>query len=133
MVSGNGDADADGRSYLKVERLACGIGMVVRAVGEIDVVTISSLHEELTSAQAAVTAPDAIVVDLTDVHFIGAVGLHELMAQHVRAEAKGTPLGVVARDNAVLRLFEIVSTDPTIDVFPDVDTALRCLRHRAAE
>lgn len=72
---------------------------VVTIIGDVDSETVATWSEPLWSA--LMTARSALVVDLTQVTFLGSAGLELLDAAHTYARHRGTPLGVVVPSNQV--------------------------------
>jgi anti-anti-sigma factor len=83
-----------------------GIALVVPVDGELDIATVPALRQMLIDSQ---TIGRTVVVDLSDVTFIDASGLGELVGALKRARAKRGDL--VLRDPArgVVRMLELAS------------------------
>ncbi|GLY50421.1 hypothetical protein Lesp01_40770 [Lentzea sp. NBRC 102530] len=99
--------------------------MVVRAVGEIDQDTVPALSDELQVAIAVATPPFPVVVDLSGVTYFGSSGLNELVRQQRRARSAGVPLRIASAHRAVLRPIAMSGLDQVLDLYPDVELALR--------
>jgi anti-sigma B factor antagonist len=116
---------SDGSSdMLSVSRGRQGAAVVVRFVGEVDLLSVDSVRTALTTALAEATAPHPIVLDLTGVGFLASAGLAELQVAHERAADQHTPLRIVATGRAVLRPLEVVGIAAALDIYPDIATAL---------
>ena len=108
-----------------VQREVHVLSTVVRAVGEMDQDTVFALRQELRVAIAMATPPFPVVVDLSGVTFFGSAGLNELLTQQRRASAVGCPLRIVAAHRAVLRPITMSGLDHVLELYPDVEQALR--------
>ncbi|MFC4856969.1 STAS domain-containing protein [Actinophytocola glycyrrhizae] len=75
--------------------------VLVRVTGELDTDTAGTLDATLADAEAAVSPPAPVVVDLTGVSFLGAAGLAVLMDHHERCGALGSTMLVVPGSRAV--------------------------------
>jgi anti-sigma B factor antagonist len=91
--------------------------------GEIDMYT-ERLIQNAVSAQLA-TKPDVLVLDLTDVAFMGSAGLNLLIVNHVQALDQGTRLAVVAGDGFVRRVLAVCGVDDVLDLHQDLESALQ--------
>jgi anti-sigma B factor antagonist len=86
-------------------------GRMVAAVhGEVDIATAPTLRSALMNAVARIDrdgVPAALVVDLTDLRFIDASGLHVLLSVAGRARRAGSELVLRAPSRAMLRVLEV--------------------------
>jgi anti-sigma B factor antagonist len=98
--------------------------IIVRAVGEVDLVTAPELKCSLRMACTLVSPPKLVVADLSEVEFLGSAGLAVLVELHELGQARRTPLRIVASTPAVLRPLQITGLDQVLDVVDSV-TALR--------
>ena len=87
--------------------------------GEVDLSTAPHLRDRLLG-QIGVVGSD-LVVDLSEVGFLGAAGLTVLVEARAAAAASGVGLYVVARTRPVLRPMAVTGLDVEFDVFPRVD------------
>jgi anti-anti-sigma factor len=92
--------------------------LIVSVAGEVDLVTAPILADELRAAGVR-----TLVVDLSEVSFIGAAGLSVL---HASARRERGRTGLVANTRAVLRPLSVVAFDAA-PVFPALPVALRAL------
>lgn len=98
-------------------------GVVVLAVrGEVDACTGHPLRDRLLE-HLRPTGPQ-LVIDLTEVTFLGAAGLTVLVTVREAAVAAGIRLCVVARTRPVLLPLSITGLDALFDIHPDVAQAL---------
>jgi anti-anti-sigma factor len=112
---------------VSVELTRHGTGVVVaRLEGEIDAANADATAAAL--ARALDDEDTAMVVDLSDVAYIGSAGVRLLHELTRRLESEGRRLRlVVARAGIVARLFEIVEMEQVVPVDPSVDDALAAL------
>ena len=90
---------------------------VVQVGGELDMLTAPTLTEFL--ARALASGPRGLVIDITEVTFLGSSGLRALLdGQHLAGEATRlalavTPRGAARRSLEVSRLLELFKHFPT--------------------
>lgn len=110
---------------------------VVTVSGEIDLVSgprlRAVLDEVLDDPDPAAGALTGIVLDLTDVSFIGSAGLGVLVDAHERAGQQGAALKVVIAGPAsqVARSLQAAGIDEHLDVHLSVQSALPAEGHPA--
>ncbi|WP_063821733.1 STAS domain-containing protein [Nocardia pneumoniae] len=90
---------------------------VVIVHGEVDMASAPRLQAALDEAQRG---GKPLVVDMSEVEFLGSAGLSVLL---VASEAEQAPLRVVASD-AVRRPIELTGLDKLLSVFASLDAAL---------
>jgi anti-sigma B factor antagonist len=91
--------------------------------GEIDMYT-EPLIQNAVSAQLA-AKPEVLVLDLTEVVFMGSAGLNLLIVNHVQALVQGTRLVVVAGDGFVRRVLALGGVDKVLELHQDLESALQ--------
>lgn len=91
---------------------------VVAVHGEVDRSTSPLLCDRLL--QHLRPARPRLVVDLTDVSFLGAAGLTVLVTVREAAETAGVRMSLVAGTRVVLRPLAITGLDELFDVCPDI-------------
>ncbi|MEU4805943.1 STAS domain-containing protein [Actinosynnema sp. NPDC023587] len=96
--------------------------VVLRVSGELDASSADELARPLASA--LVTGVRSVVVDLTQVRFLGSAGLEALVTGSKRAEGLGVPLVLVASGRAVLRPIEATGLTAVFTVVGTVEEAL---------
>jgi len=95
--------------------------VVVRVTGELDTLTAPAVEAQLTTLQADLVTPAALIVDLSDVSFMSSAGLALLVAHHERCVDQGSRLYVVTGNNrSVLRPVRVTGLDTVLNL---VDTA----------
>ncbi|MGW4116250.1 STAS domain-containing protein [Actinosynnema sp. NPDC004786] len=102
-------------------------GVPVTAVaGEIDADSVAPVRAEVCAQLGR--RPDALVLDLCSVSFLGSAGLTMLLDAHHRASRDGVSLAVVAGRRQVLRLLAVTELDHVFAVHPTVSAALAATR-----
>ncbi|MFC4000852.1 STAS domain-containing protein [Prauserella oleivorans] len=101
-----------------------GSSVVVTVEGDIDLCTGPDLDRHLRDVVRTARSPHPIIVDLSEVAFLGSCGLSVLLRAHQAAEDNGTPLRIVARQRAILRPVQAVGLDTVLRVHPCVEEAL---------
>ncbi|OQO89379.1 anti-anti-sigma factor [Saccharomonospora piscinae] len=101
-----------------------GAGAVVTVSGEIDLSTRREFEVHLDKALDAVSPPETLVVDLSEVTFLGSAGLALLLNTQKTAARRGTPLRVVATQRAVRRPVEAVGLSDALPLHGTVESAL---------
>jgi anti-anti-sigma factor len=99
-------------------------GVVLETTGEFDLANAKHLRTAL--AQALRDGSGVLVVDMTEVTFLGSVGLSLLVEANALAEPGA--LRIVAGDGAALRAIELTSLDQVLSMFATVDDALAASR-----
>lgn len=99
---------------------------VIAVRGELDLATAQIFSAPLLAAIDG--GKTRVVVDLSEVVFIGSNGLATLLNGLRRLTRRGGRLVVVAANPTVLRMFEITRTDSTFSIFPTRGEALTSLQ-----
>lgn len=98
---------------------------VVHVVGELDMLTAPALAALLRAERA--NRPRVLVIDLTNLEFMGSSGLQVLV------DAKGTAGDscqlalIISPGHAVMRLLDITGLTPHFEIFPTVSQAVAAL------
>jgi anti-sigma B factor antagonist len=100
-----------------------GDATVVRAAGEIDLITAPEFLAQLKKACRRATPPDPVVADLTAVSFIGSAGLSVLLEIDERCRTRRTPLRVVAIAPGAVRPLRVTGLDQVLHVVDSLDGA----------
>ena len=95
--------------------------VVVTAVGAVDMLTAPHLHDVITAALGR--TPTRLIIDMTEVDFLGSAGMQILMATRNRLDP-GTRYAVVADGPATSRPLKITGIADFIDLFSSLDVAL---------
>ncbi len=95
---------------------------VVAASGELDMLTAPQLRDAVQSALSK--APSGLIVDLTQVEFLGSAGMQVLMEAHNQTSGTQTRFAVVADGPATSRPLKITGIADQIELFSTLDVAL---------
>jgi anti-anti-sigma factor len=98
--------------------------LVLTVDGVVDVATRGGIRAELCAALAELPPPDVVVVDLTDVAFFTAAGLHLLAELAELAARRGLGVRVVAAPGTVAALAIGAGGFDELPVFGDIGEAL---------
>ncbi|MDX8056267.1 STAS domain-containing protein [Lentzea sp. BCCO 10_0798] len=107
---------------LKVESENLSGAVVLRAEGEVDSYSAELLRDKLSEAFGAGLP---VVLDLSAVEFFASAGLSVLVEYHLLGEDRGVPLRLVSPRGSVLRALRATTLNETLDLYLDVDAALR--------
>ncbi len=96
--------------------------LVVAASGAVDMLSAPALQEMMTAA--ARRRPTGLILDMTEVEFLGSAGMQVLMTtrRQLGAEAR---FAVVADGPATSRPLKITGISDYIEMFTSLDVALR--------
>jgi anti-sigma B factor antagonist len=95
---------------------------VVAASGDLDMLTAPQLRDAVQSALSK--SPTGLIVDLTQVNFLGSAGMQVLMEAHNQTDGTETRFAVVADGAATSRPLKITGITDLIDLFSTLDVAL---------
>jgi anti-sigma B factor antagonist len=107
-----------------IRREVRGTAVVIRIRGDIDVVSAGTLDDRLAAAERLATPSLPLIVDLSQVAFLGARGLRVLVDHHRRCEANRVVLAIVAGHRAVLLPMEITRLDRYLRLYPSLAVAV---------
>ncbi|MGE2731452.1 STAS domain-containing protein [Mycolicibacterium vaccae] len=96
--------------------------LVVAAVGAVDMLTAPKLQEVIDAGVER--KPSGLVVDLTDVDFLGSAGMQVLMATYNNL-GSDIRFAVVADGPATSRPLKITGISEYIEIFATLDVALK--------
>ena len=91
--------------------------------GEVDLSSVHTLRDAIEAASTRRGTGEAVVVDLTDVGFLGSAGLAVLAEYH-----EVLPLRLVLSEGPVRRALEISAMDRVLDVYDTRAAAMRPAR-----
>lgn len=109
-------------------RVSCSHGepVLLALAGELDAGTVLVVVGAVAAALAGSPEPRVIVLDLAELHFLGAAGVRVLTAVTDHAAAQNARLRVVTGGNAVVsRALRLTGAARVLDVYPGRDAALR--------
>lgn len=104
---------------LWVQRRVENHSVVVQAGGDLDILTAPRLSTQLDLAEAIVVPPAPVILDLTQLNFLGSAGLSVLLTHHKRCAELGSRLEIVPGGRAVTRPLEMTGLDKVLAVTPD--------------
>lgn len=119
---GPGPLPAERQLEVVAERVDPAV-VVLRVAGEIDLLTAGMLRERLR--EEIDPANRAIVLDLTEVTFLGSAGLSEIVSAARAGADNGMTVCLVASNRAVLRPLEITGLLSLFTVCDTIEAALR--------
>jgi anti-sigma B factor antagonist len=96
--------------------------LVVAASGAVDMLTAPALQDAMTAA--ADRGPAGLILDMTEVEFLGSAGMQVLMTTRKQLGA-GTRFAVVADGPATSRPLTITGISDYIEMFPSLEVALK--------
>jgi anti-sigma B factor antagonist len=100
--------------------------LVVTVAGEIDLLTVARLRSAVAAGFDKLRDGEILVIDLTDVTFLGSPGLQVLVDVTQAARRRREPLRlVVDHTRPVIRPIELTGLDDFLALFDTVDDALR--------
>ncbi|MGB9137247.1 MAG: STAS domain-containing protein [Pseudonocardiaceae bacterium] len=103
-----------------------GEALVVTVAGEIDVLTVARLREAVAAGFDELPDGAALVIDLTDVTFLGSAGLQALVDATRAARRWREPVRIVVdHTRPVVRPIELAGLDDVLALFHTVDQAIR--------
>lgn len=101
--------------------------VVLTASGALDLLTTPRLQDAIDVA--ATKAPDAILVDLSELEFLASAGMNALVAAHHKITPSAR-FAVVADGAATARPLKLLGIDKVVALYPAVSDALQALTHR---
>lgn len=117
---------SSGEQLLNVRSVDRDDALILMVSGDIDGLTAHRLRTAIGHAFARLDGR-VLVLDLTEVQFLGSPGLRTLIdsAKEARSHPGGGPLRVVVdRNRPVIRPIEITGMDNVLALYDDVDQAL---------
>jgi anti-sigma B factor antagonist len=114
--------DVSSSELLTVHIDTRGSAMVVSVRGELDLATVPVLRDRLESLGEVSSA--LLVVDLSEVTFIGSAGLALLVDLQNRCTERGVPLAIVATGSVVPRAIQVTALDQILSVHTTLDEAI---------
>lgn len=102
--------------------------LVVTVSGDVDAATIEHLQEVLWPRLSATV--HTLVVDLTEVGFLGMAGLDLLHQARLWAHARGLALGLVLAGGEAERAVHMARLDKVLPCFPTTEHAVHVLDGR---
>lgn len=91
----------------------------VALIGELDLATTSILEDALRHLESS--GPDRIILDLCELGFMDAGGLHVILAAKDRAKRSGASLVLERAQPPVTRLLELTGADEVLSLGDEDD------------
>jgi len=98
--------------------------MVVHVVGEVDLAGVHILVDCLTVVEKQLQAPGPLVINLTDVLFLGSAGLTALIGSQKRCQNTGIDLRVVTGTHNIARTITLTGLGEVLTLFDPLADAL---------
>lgn len=95
---------------------------VVAVSGDLDMLTAPQLRDAVQAALGK--DPTGLIVDLTNVEFLGSAGMQVLMETHNQTDDTETRFAVVAEGPATSRPLKITGIADMVALFSSLDVAL---------
>jgi anti-sigma B factor antagonist len=95
--------------------------VVLHVAGEVDLLTANTLGERIRDHLGSA---NQVVLDLTEVSFLGSAGLAEIVSSSQAGAESGARIMLVATNRAVLRPMEVTGLLSLFPVYQSVDAAL---------
>lgn len=118
---------ARSRSTLRATTERTGAAVIVRAGGELDASNDTTWRRLLDEAAAAVTSPGPLVVDTSDVGFMGCCAYAALAETSERLRQRGVDVRVVSSQPVVARMVRACGLSDLLPVDVSVEAALATL------
>jgi len=109
---------------LTVSRRPGGLAVITVAC-ELDMLTVPAFEQVL--AEQARTGPGALIIDLSQCHFMGSSGLAALVEAHDRGRRGGSPLALAGMTRSVARGMEITGLNSVFALYPSAEAAVAAL------
>lgn len=121
-MNSHGSVDTKGMR-IDTEHRSGGV-VIAHISGEVDLLSAPELRQWV---QDTITPSSSLVLDLSDVAFLGSAGLSVLAELSEKADRDEFGWAIVASERVVLRPLEATGLVGQMRVFSDVDTAIRAL------
>ncbi|RZQ63803.1 STAS domain-containing protein [Amycolatopsis suaedae] len=109
---------------LRLHRRTENGALVVAASGDVDMLTVPDLEQYLEAACGQAGSDQTVVVDLSEVTFLGSSGLAALVQADQRCRQVGVTLRVVAANRVVTRALEAAGLQGVLDIASTVADAV---------
>lgn len=126
--TGDGVGD-DGRAAVGATHRTTDVQVVVVTDPELDLLTSPALDSQLSAAMTA--GPRLLVIDMSDVRFMGVAGLKVLLRRREQAEGHDVRLCLAGCPDAVVRLLALTDADGLLPRYDSTAAAVRDHAERA--
>ncbi|OBJ49196.1 anti-sigma factor antagonist [Mycobacterium sp. 1423905.2] len=114
----------DPRSTLRATTDRTGEAVLIHAGGEIDACNEHTWRHLVSEAAAGVTLPGILVVDVSDVDFMGCCAFDVLADEAHRCRRRGVEMRLVSAAPIVARIVAACGLNDTLPIYATVDDAL---------
>lgn len=123
------DVRDDGFAAVGVDLRTTDVQVVVATDPELDLLTSPALDSRLSAAVAA--GPRLLVVDMSDVRFMGVAGLKVLLRRREQAEGQSVRFCLAGCPDVVVRLLALTDADGLLPRYDSTAAAVRAHAERA--
>lgn len=114
----------DPRSTLRATTDRFGGAVLITAGGEVDACNEDTWRHLVSEAASVVTPPGPLVVDVSDLDFMGCCAFAVLAEQAQRCHRRGAELRLVSRRPVVARIVKACGLSGALPIYPTTDSAL---------
>lgn len=111
-------------STLRATTVRSGSAVVIRAGGEVDASNEHTWQGLLAEASAVAARPGPLIVDVTELDFMGCCAFAVLADEAERCRRRGITLRLVSSDPAVARIVSACGFGHVLPVHPTTESAL---------
>lgn len=101
-----------------------GSGVLLRAAGSVDACNVALWRRLLRHAALATPAPGPLVIDTSELEFMGCCALVALAEESAQCRRRGTRLCVVSNRSIMARVVAAGGLQAELPLYPSVDAAL---------
>ncbi|KAA1248772.1 anti-sigma factor antagonist [Mycobacterium simiae] len=112
------------RSTLRATTDRLGAAVLIHAGGEVDACNEHTWRHLINEAATSVPASGLLIVDVTDLDFMGCCALSVLAEEAERCRRRGVSLRLASSPSAVARIVSACGLSEILPVFPTADAAL---------
>jgi anti-sigma B factor antagonist len=110
--------------HLHVDQRVEGDAVIVRAVGEVDMLSVPLLAEQLALAAEVAKPPGPVVADLREVVFFGSNGISALLVAQDECKQRDVTLRVLGT-RVVTHPLDVTGASAALTICPTLTDALR--------
>jgi anti-anti-sigma factor len=114
----------DPHSTLRATTDRFGGAVLITAGGEVDACNEDTWRHLVSEAASVVTPPGPLVVDVSDLDFMGCCAFAVLAEQAQRCHRRGAELRLVSRRPVVARIVKACGLSGALPIYPTTDSAL---------
>jgi anti-anti-sigma factor len=120
LVSELGDA----HSTLRATAQRCDSSVIIYAGGEVDACNEHTWQRLLSEVAATITAPGALIVDVTGLDFVACCAFAALAEEADRCRRRGVNFCLVCLEPGVARIVQACGLSGVLPVYSSADSAL---------